>query len=145
LGRALGYLDGENTNQVWKANCYEMLVIIALEKGDDQAAQTNHEEAIRLRDKSKNRVHMAYSLEVAAEIASVRKQAERAARLLGAAESLRETISSPLPFPYQERYKRLAESVRAQLSEQTFDAEWAVGRGWTYEQAVQYAIYDRLP
>ena len=54
-------------------------------------------------------------------------QAERAARLCGAAEALREAIGAPVPR-YRGQYERAIALARATLGEQAFAAAWAAGR-----------------
>ena len=63
-----------------------------------------------------------------------------AARLMGTAEALRQSISLPVdPYsrPYHER--RLVR-LHANLDEITLTAEWTEGRLMTLEQAVEYAL-----
>jgi hypothetical protein len=67
-------------------------------------------------------------------------QVERAARLFGAAEELREAGGAPLPSAGRANYERDVAAVRAALSEVDFTISWAEGRGMTMDQAVEYAL-----
>ncbi len=69
-------------------------------------------------------------------------QAIRAARLLGAAQALRESRSAPLLPPYQARHQNYIQAVQAALKEGVFAAEWSQGRTLGLEQAVIYALED---
>jgi DNA-binding CsgD family transcriptional regulator len=60
-----------------------------------------------------------------------------AARLWGAAESLREAIGRPMPPVYRAEYERSVAAARAQLGEKAFAAAWAEGRTMTPEQALE--------
>ena len=60
-------------------------------------------------------------------VAALAGQAERAARLCGAAEALRETIGAPVPR-HRGQYERAIAAARATLGEQAFAAAWAAGR-----------------
>jgi hypothetical protein len=51
----------------------------------------------------------------------------------------------PLPVSWHKYFKTLVERVRSQLSAPAFDAAWATGYDWTYEQMIQYALDDRWP
>ena len=70
-----------------------------------------------------------------------------AARLWGAAESLREAIGMPLPPVDRVDYERSVAAARAQLGEKTFVAAWEEGRTMTAEQALaaQGAVMGPAP
>jgi predicted ATPase/DNA-binding CsgD family transcriptional regulator len=59
-----------------------------------------------------------------------------AARLWGAAQALRESVSIPRPPIEQAAYERSVSSARQQMSEGAFAAAWLQGRGMTPEQAL---------
>jgi non-specific serine/threonine protein kinase len=68
------------------------------------------------------------------------RHARRAARLLGAAEALREVAGAPLPTPEQGRYGDLVARVRGQLREDMFASAWAHGRSASIEEAIALAL-----
>jgi predicted ATPase len=68
-------------------------------------------------------------------------QPERAARLLGALEVLKDDLRSKQPFERAE-YDRNVAAVRAALTEGSFAAAWAEGREMALEQAIEYALRD---
>ena len=59
-----------------------------------------------------------------------------AARLWGAAESLREAIGTPLPPIERDTYEGSVAAARNHLGEKTFAAAWAEGRDMTPEQVL---------
>ncbi len=66
--------------------------------------------------------------------------AERAARLWGAAERLRQSIGCRPAPAARATYEWAMATARAQLSEEAFAAAWAAGRAMTLEQAIAYAL-----
>jgi predicted ATPase/DNA-binding CsgD family transcriptional regulator len=71
--------------------------------------------------------------------AEMRGGRERSAQLFGAAESLRETILTPLPPPEQGFYQANVATLRAALGEKTFVTAWARGRAMQLDEAVEFA------
>jgi len=87
-------------------------------------------------------VYVAFCLEGLAGLAGTRAQGVRAARLWGAAETLRRTISAP-PTPEARRY--YAQSIaaaRALLGEAAWEAVWSEGSAMSPEEAVEYALSE---
>jgi hypothetical protein len=65
---------------------------------------------------------------------------ERAAKVFGAAEAIREGIGALLaPSGRADRERSLAD-VRVALGDAAFAAAWAAGRAMTLEQATEYAL-----
>jgi predicted ATPase/serine/threonine protein kinase/DNA-binding CsgD family transcriptional regulator len=75
-------------------------------------------------------------LEGLAVVVAAQSELAWAARLWGAAESLREVIGAPLPPADRLAYESSAAAVRSQLGEKPFAAAWAEGRTMTPEQAL---------
>ena len=76
-----------------------------------------------------------------ATIAAARGNARRAARLLGAAQSLRDAIGAPLMPHYQEEHARVLDSVRAQLGS-AFTAAYRAGAQLPLSNAIMDALAD---
>ncbi len=130
---------------------------LAQHQGEYRQAAALFEESLTLFLELGNKVGVAECLEGLASVAAAEWQpeggtsarhaakdgrAERAARLLGAAEALREVASTPLP-PYRRAdYGRDIAAARAQLDEAAFAAAWAEGRAMMMEQAVAYALEE---
>jgi non-specific serine/threonine protein kinase len=118
------------------------LGIAAIRKGDTQQATSCYKEALTMYWELGYERDTAVGLEQLAHAAVVCKQPERAARLLGAAEALRESSGEAL-YPYQRpEYESCLEALRPQLDEATLAALWAAGRAMTVKQAVAYALEE---
>ena len=68
---------------------------------------------------------------------------ERAARLAGAADTLRQEITSPQSAPEVAIVERLLAPARRQLDPATWSAAWHAGAALALEQAVSYALQER--
>ncbi|HZO88252.1 MAG TPA: tetratricopeptide repeat protein, partial [Chthonomonadaceae bacterium] len=89
-----------------------------------------------------NKVGLIGCLEAWGTVAAGQQQADRAARLLGAAERQREDIGVGLPLSAREEYARNQAIVREALGEAAFAAAWEEGRAMTLEQAIAYALEE---
>jgi DNA-binding NarL/FixJ family response regulator len=72
-------------------------------------------------------------------------QPERAARLYGAAEALREAIGIPLPPYHRPEYEREVAVTREALGEDRFAAAYAAGRALSIDEAVAEALAGTVP
>jgi len=79
-------------------------------------------------------------LEPMALIALEQHFPEKAARLLGAAESLRKALGVIHSQPLQVDFETWTGNVRSQLDEASFEANWTVGSAMTYEEAITLAL-----
>ena len=70
------------------------------------------------------------------------EEPERAARLWGAAERLRQAIGCRTAPAARATYERAMAVVRAQLGDDAFAAAWAEGQAMTLEQAIAEALDD---
>ena len=73
-------------------------------------------------------------------VAWARSLPERAARMFGAAERLRESIDAVLPLAEQLELDRNVSRLRAHLGDAALQSAWAEGRAMTLEQAIEYAL-----
>jgi len=117
LGRVM-YVRGDS----WRATTL-------LQKGLEQFQELGH------------RLGTATALEGLAELATA-ENAERAARLLGAANAIREAIGAPLPPVDRGAQEYNLATIRAHLTEEAFARSWAGGRAMSLEQAARYAVTD---
>ncbi len=116
---------------------------VRLKQGDLQQAQNLFTESLRLWDNiedQENAAGIRRSLTGLAEVATAQGRAERAGRLLGAAETL-----SPLPVNFFSETSRIdldqdIAQARAHLDQAAFEAGWAAGQAMTQEQAISYAL-----
>ena len=113
---------------------------VARGRGDYRGARTLQEEGLAIRWELGDKWGIAESLEALATLAVAEGRPERAARLRGTAEALREAIHTPLPPNEREQYDRDLAAVREALGEAAFAAAWAEGRRMSMEQVIEYAL-----
>jgi predicted ATPase/DNA-binding CsgD family transcriptional regulator len=97
-------------------------------------------EALELRRSLGNTLGIAECLEGFATAAAARRHMRRAARLLGAAEALRESSGAPLPTPDRKQVEGVLRRIQQQLKPDALAREQSVGRALTYSQAIDYAL-----
>jgi non-specific serine/threonine protein kinase len=85
---------------------------------------------------------MIDGLEIFAYLALGVDRPDRAARLQGAAETLRETIGLPVSPSEHIFYDADVAAARAGLGDAAFNAAWGEGRALSMEQAVAYALHQ---
>jgi non-specific serine/threonine protein kinase len=81
-------------------------------------------------------------LECFAELSLAKHAAERAARIFGASERLRDEIVAPIQFNERADYESAIAAARAALGDDAFERAWAEGRAMTLDEAVRYALAD---
>jgi tetratricopeptide (TPR) repeat protein len=87
-----------------------------------------------------NRGAIAHELESFASIAITEEEPQRALKLCGAAESLRERSNSPMTDFEQVEYDQMVAHARSLLTEPVSNSLWAEGRAMTMEQAIKLAL-----
>jgi predicted ATPase/DNA-binding CsgD family transcriptional regulator len=88
---------------------------------------------------------VARSLEGLAGLAGSLHQPERAARLFGAAEHLRDVTATPLPPAGRADYERERDAARRQLSAEAWADAWAAGRALAPAQMIAEACEVAQP
>ena len=83
---------------------------------------------------------IAHQLECFAFISVAWEQYARAAKLFGAAESLREIINSIRTPAEQNEFEGAKSRLQAEMGEGEFNTAWEVGRSITMEQAIELAL-----
>jgi DNA-binding CsgD family transcriptional regulator len=111
---------------------------VARDRGDYAEAAALYADGLTLHWDDADRGRIAACLNGLGIVAALAGQAERAARLCGAAEVLREAIGAPVPR-HRGQYERAIATTRATLGEQAFAAAWAAGRGLSLPDAVSEA------
>ncbi len=109
-------------------------------QGDSAQASAILRDGLILQQQFAEQDVLIESLEAFAGVAVGQGRADRAARLLGAAETLRTTIGVRPPPAARPAYERDVAAVRAHLDEATFAAVWEEGRAMTLEQAIAYTL-----
>jgi len=109
-------------------------------EGHYQQAEEAYRKTILVWQKLGHRAAIAHQFESFAFIAKIQERAERAARLFGAAEALREKINIPMSPPERVEYEKEVADLRAGMDEKAFTSLWAEGRALTIEKAIQVAL-----
>ena len=119
----------------------ERLGWAALLGGDQEQAKTWHEENLRLSQKLSNKLMATESLEGLACAVGAKGEAERAAKLFGAAQALREAVGYQQPPSARAVQEPYLVAARSRL-EETWEAALAEGRAMELEEAVEYALSE---
>jgi predicted ATPase/DNA-binding SARP family transcriptional activator/DNA-binding CsgD family transcriptional regulator len=121
------------------------LGLAALLQGDHERARTSYEESLVLCKELGNMWIASESLEGMACISAAEGTSERAARLFGATETLREAVGyQQIPEEDAWREPYLA-AARSRLDEASWQEAWAEGRAMSMEQAIEYALSEEKP
>ncbi len=105
-------------------------------QGDHTATLALYEESLAIARKIGSKLIIAVCLEGMASVLATQREPARAARLWGAAESLRETMGAPI-WPFERAaYELAVAAARALIGEKVFAAAWVQGRTMPLEQAL---------
>ena len=124
-------------------NALYLLAQVAQAEGDHGLAGHRFEEGVKLSGEMGDRANLGYFLEGLAVVAGVQEEAERSARLFGAADELLQAVEAPAYDYYEPNrslYQRVKSAVRSQLGEEGFEEAQAEGRAMDFERTVQYAL-----
>jgi hypothetical protein len=75
---------------------------------------------------------------------TLQRQPAPGASLCAAAEAIRERATIARPPNDSAEYEQYVESSRRELGNERFTAAWASGRAMTLEQAISYALNEKL-
>ena len=113
----------------------------ALDRREYQRASALFEESLVLcRGLASRERRSAYMVHYLGVVASYLGHPERAARLFGAAEALRDTARRVLSPADRVEQQRHVDAVRRTLGEHQFSAAWTEGQAMPFERAVEYAL-----
>jgi tetratricopeptide (TPR) repeat protein len=115
---------------------------IAMRQFDWESAFVRLKESMQVRKEIGDRGGIAFCLERLAEVAIGKHEAEKAARIFGAAESMRVWLRSKIDPVDKPEYELNVASLRAELGEDKFNTAWEEGQKMTLEQAVDYALEE---
>jgi predicted ATPase/class 3 adenylate cyclase len=132
-GRALN-------NSNWIAHACTKLGYITLNEGDADHATALFQESLMRHWEAERKIRIPDGLVGLGGVADLRRQPERAARLLGAAAALLDAMPATLDPADHLDYERIVANVQAQLDETSYATAWAEGRAMTLEQAIAYAL-----
>lgn len=110
-----------------------------IRESDPGRAASTHHLALKIAADLGLRGRIADSLEAVAGLQAAQRGYERAARLLGAAHSLRDRLGLCRPPALASQYESDLETVRAALGAEGFGAAWTEGARLDEDRAVAYA------
>jgi len=116
------------------------LAHVARRSGSLDESEAIYRETIRAWQHMGNRGAIANQLECLAFLALARDERSRVARLLGAAESLRESAGAAMAPVEREEYEAAVAQMRLDSDGPALDAAWAQGRQMGAEAAVEFAV-----
>ncbi len=94
-----------------------------------------------LASEAADKTNSAYCMQGLAAVAGARGEPRRAARLLGAAETLLEAAGVPIYVTADhDLHRRVASAAHEKLGEKVWTAAWDEGRAMNMEEAVEYAL-----
>ncbi len=135
-------LSRETGDKGAKARSLNVLGRLAYCRGDYEHGVALQKESLGLFQELRDKLGIVRCLCALAAVACVQREWKRTARLLGAAEGLRESISAILPSVDRPEIDCNIAASRAALGEETFRLEWAKSRAMTLEQAIEYSLRE---
>jgi tetratricopeptide (TPR) repeat protein len=140
-GLALSEASGDKVGTI---ECRLGLAQVAIARHDWTSARALLAQCLTFCQELGAKVIGALVFERFAELAQAHGQAARAARLLGAAQALRDAMGMPLPAAHRGDHERHVDATRAAIGEEAFDAAWAAGQAMTFDRTLAYAIEEEL-
>ncbi len=113
---------------------------ISWDRGEPGLSAAMYRECLSLCQETGDKEDAAIALEGLAHVAQSAGLAERALRLLAAAERLRNEIGLPLYPDESARHDDLIATLRAALPAPTFDASWSAGLTLPFAEAIEYGL-----
>jgi hypothetical protein len=113
-------------------------------EGQPRDALASYQESLTYYQQLDNRLGIAESLERVAHVLEGFGQLEEAARLLGAADQLRDVLGAPRSPEAQVAHVRTVKAIRAVLGAQPFDEAWAAGAALPLGDAIPVALAVRV-
>ncbi|MCV7381949.1 LuxR family transcriptional regulator [Mycobacterium alsense] len=117
--------------------------LVALAQGEPEQAERDAHDALAIAASTQAYFRAPDSLECVARLAADDGSHAYAARLLGAADAMRQRLEHPRYPMYQPGYETVLATVRDALGQNGFDAAWAEGAALSTEEAIAYAQRGR--
>jgi non-specific serine/threonine protein kinase len=107
--------------------------------GETERAGAHFLQSLGIKTSLADKEGIAWNLEGLAGVAGASGKIDRAARLFGAAEALRRTISIPLPAPDLPVYAGIVSQARAAADPEAWETWWDEGARMDLDRALDYA------
>jgi non-specific serine/threonine protein kinase len=118
---------------------------VAFARGDTQRAAAALEEALKLFQVWDSAWGMAECLEGLAVVAGSEARFDRAARLMGAAARLRESIGAPVHPVDRADHERTVGLSQAALGLDAYTSAWRAGQSMNIDEVIDYAVTSPSP
>jgi predicted ATPase/class 3 adenylate cyclase len=118
------------------------LAHILRHEGRNLEAISAYRETIMEWQRMGHRAAIAHQLECMAFIAKALEQKEKALRLLGAAEILRQKIEIDMTMQEREEYDKEVSDLKANMDHAEFTSLWTEGRSMTMDAAIELAVSE---
>ncbi len=126
----------ETGHRRFLAESLAILARIVIIQGELAKARVFYEESMAIAREQNHKWLIASCLEGWASMVAEEGQEAWAAQLLGAAESLRQSIDAPIAPAERAEYENLVAKVQSRLGKKDFTSAWEQGRAMTPEQAL---------
>ncbi len=113
--------------------------LLAMQQGNLPLATQRIDTALEIQQHLRDPRFASQAIEVAAWIATLRRQPLRAARLLGAVSAIREAIGIRVPPMTQAYYDAYLPEAKAQVSPAIWNDAWQAGRELSLDEAIELA------
>ena len=136
----------EELGETWiRGIMFRLLARASLGRGDPDEAAGFAQRSVALERELDDRTGLAQTIALLASIEMTRGSASRTATLLGASETIFESIPSALMEPYRDARRRAADDARHALGEAEYLTAYAAGLSMTRDEVVDYAVDARRP
>jgi tetratricopeptide (TPR) repeat protein len=116
--------------------------LIREQEGNYHEARAFIRQSLRISIELDDKLTLSGNLDHLAGVMSLEGEHQSAARLMGAAEALRDSMAAPVKPLDRSRHDDIMARVHAGLDASTFAAAWAEGRLMTLEQAIEDALSE---
>jgi tetratricopeptide (TPR) repeat protein len=126
----------------WQGLSYALnnLGLAILYQGDHALAKPLFLESLTLKQKMGDEWALPWALEGLAGVSVLQQAPERAARLYGASQALRDRVESSLPLDKCPGFEQSVAASRTELGEVAFRAAWKEGYEMSSDEALGYAL-----
>jgi tetratricopeptide (TPR) repeat protein len=138
-------IQREVGDKAYIANFLNNLGNMTRAQGDYEAATDLYIESLRINQELGEQRAIAYLLEDMGCLAAMQAEARRAWRLVGCAATLLEAIGAPLSPSEQDKLNDMLAPARQLLGELRAQTALAEAGALSLEEAIAYALSDRLP
>lgn len=133
-------LARESGNMMSIATALNSLGEFSQHQGNYDEAMSFHRQSLSIFRELGGKAGIVEGLEQLGKVAAAQERLERAARLLGAATTLRKVISAPSAPPGHFDDEGPTAALRVRLTDQVYAAAWKEGQAMAWDQAVAYAL-----